>query len=323
MRNEYKISEEQYFAINQKFDFHILLFMIFYFLVIIATGLYVYEEIWSIIAIFGGPVFIIFDGFYRSKKNSRTLLNDYSITFENSTITEKRSAISIAMFYSQPGKVKRIKYDNITEIKKTGNDSLIIKEEEEENQLNVITIPAYMENYDALEKELESIHPISNLLVDTFVIRKDGIENFQSYFLFRLLPGILVIVSLLTIFLTGPKTKNDWIALSIIFGSILILFILVVFIVLKRRKKMYDNYRFTFDEQVIIQELNMTIITIPINEITKIKKSYNGAIRVVGNKGLSEIIIIPAEIEKREILERKLNRIKSITQSIFLKWKKV
>jgi len=322
MRNEYKISEEQYFAINQKFDFHILLFMIFYFLVIIATGLYVYEELWSIIAIFGGPVFIIFDGFYRSKKNSRTLLNDYSITFENSTITEKRSAISIAMFYSQPGKVKRIKYDNITEIKKTGNDSLIIKEEEE-NQLNVITIPAYMENYDALEKELESIHPISNLLEDTFVIRKDGIENFQSYFLFRLLPGILVIVLLLTIFLTGPKTKNDWIALSIIFGSILILFILVVFIVLKRRKKMYDNYRFTFDKQVIIQELNMTIITIPINEITKIKKSYNGAIRVVGNKGLSEIIIIPAEIEKREILERKLNRIKSITQSIFLKWKKV
>ena len=332
MTKQYKINTAQLLS-EGKTILDLIPFILFI-ICPIAIGLYNYQTpwIWSVLFIgFGSVGFQIVSDYFLRKKNRNTLLKDYSLTITDNTIIQKIPIPKSSLLNSQPiPKVKEIHFDNISSIKKTSNDFFII--ENKISDLNLLLIDPQIENYNDLEKELEKIYPITKigatetgLNEQIFKISEGGFKKFRNYFLSIMIAWVLIMVACL-IFLIYPDTKNDWMILWTVLGGGLILLFWGFSKKLNEYKIRYTDYKFTIEEQLVIEEHKGFVSTIPINEISSITKSYEGIITITGNKGVNNkfggtFITIPAEIADRDILEAKLSEIAPITKSRFLRKK--
>jgi len=80
-----------------------------------------------------------------------------------------------------------------------------------------------------------------------------------------------------------------------------------------RRKKIFNSYTLTFDNNIITREqYNTPTISILYDEVTEIIKGSNGSFTIKGKSAIN-VIIIPAQIENYEKLEKLLSEIKPFT----------
>lgn len=332
MTKQYKIDEEKFFPPNKRIPFGTILFVLISIISLILIALNyqpIYQlryAVWIFMLIIGSQMIY---HYFNNKKIKRNLLSDYNITLEENTIKQTIPAECFLNPHAKPI-VKKINYDKISNIKKTGNGTFIIIENEESG-VNFITIPAQVQNYEDLEKELNSIYLVTdtaaidaNSLQETFIIPKDGFKRFQFYFLTRLIPFALVIFGMIIALIYVQNNAIQWAPLLTIFGSAFVIVIFIFLGILKITQARYDGYRFTIDKHVMIQEWKKGVVVIPIDRLIKIKKVVGNILNIQGssdfmdNKLYMDVIPIYAEVENREALEKKLNSIMPIGQRTYL-----
>lgn len=139
-----------------------------------------------------------------------------------------------------------------------------------------------------------------------FRIKENGFKEIRKQTLIRTIPLLLIamIVGLL-IFEFNPNNKDSSdinvypIVIPIILGAVFF----GVIKGLKRQKSIYDTYTLQFDENGVTREqINTPSISLLFSEITKITKSNQGGLVITG-KNLSNLIIIPAQIDNMNIIE--------------------
>jgi hypothetical protein len=82
---------------------------------------------------------------------------------------------------------------------------------------------------------------------------------------------------------------------------------------IKRQRPIFESFTLKIDDEKIVREkVNTPTLTIYHNEISKITKLANGGFVVQGKSKLNQLTI-PPQIENHELLEAKLNQIKTIT----------
>ena len=83
---------------------------------------------------------------------------------------------------------------------------------------------------------------------------------------------------------------------------------------------MYESFRLTItQDEVIREQFNTPNITIPRNSVKEIIKVKNGVIAIIGESKLNAIVV-PAQVEQPEELERLLSEITPITVKTVTPW---
>lgn len=336
MIKQYKISETKMFPSNQKINIHRILPIFIFLILPLGLGYYYLQakpETWIVLFIYIGAVVPqIFVGYYNERRRKRALLKDYVITLDNKAITQKIPFISFLGFSFLSSKplptIKTINYKDITEIKKTGNGTLIIKAKAVDS-LTILVIPIQIDNYKSLEKELAEIHPIISLDTNTakgvFVIEKDGFKTYRNYFLSRIIPLTFIILLPFIAFFYFKINITNLEVIVIIVGFTCLLIFWGFSSILKGVQSRFDDYRLTIDNDLIIQEQKNGLNLLPISEITSINKSMEGIYYIFGKHKLFNTklmegpILIYTQVENKKVLEEKLNNIHPINYSRFLK----
>ena len=144
-----------------------------------------------------------------------------------------------------------------------------------------------------------------------FKIRYDSYDEIKRKTILKRIP-FLIVTNFLLIFILNYALNfryynpfYDLLLIGIISAAISI----GTFRGLKRTKEILESYKLIISENSITREqLNIPSISIPISDITKISKNYNGSFTIWG-KNSNQIIGIPAKIENYEGFEYLLNQI--------------
>jgi hypothetical protein len=90
----------------------------------------------------------------------------------------------------------------------------------------------------------------------------------------------------------------------------------------RRQRRIFESYRLTITEEEIIREqLRTPPIIIPKASVKEIVKASNGALVIRGDSPMNAIIV-PAQLERREDLERLLEEMKPIMTKTRTPWLK-
>ena len=147
-----------------------------------------------------------------------------------------------------------------------------------------------------------------------FTTKKNGFRALRKKLLISLIIsyglGVVVMVLFSTTNTPGEQDDNS---LLIKLMIVALVFAFSTYSTLKRQKKMFESYRLTItDDSVIREQHNTPTITIPKNTINEITRTAAGMYCIVGESKLNAIVI-PAQIEDPDDLERLLAEIKPIT----------
>ncbi|MES2332444.1 MAG: hypothetical protein V4539_22750 [Bacteroidota bacterium] len=147
-----------------------------------------------------------------------------------------------------------------------------------------------------------------------FKIQKDRFSEIRKQVFYK--TGFIVVPAFIATFffiIRKPGEPEMPIMVWFIIVPLAIVTMLIVLtIVFKRQKALYESYTLTLTDNMITREmLNTPTISIYFNVISQIVKMKNGTFGIIG-KDRSDIIGIPAQIENYDQLEEALQKIKII-----------
>lgn len=147
-----------------------------------------------------------------------------------------------------------------------------------------------------------------------FKIGQAGYEESKKSTLIWSVATIVIVIIGLGYYTYEPRNGADamWIGFLVV---LTLVYVFLVYRILKKLKAAYDNYAITIDELMITREQkNLLPRSIPLADITTIIKSTNGAFTIKGKSNApADIIIISKLVDDREQLELLLDEIMPIT----------
>jgi|GEM_PF-427440 antitoxin component YwqK of YwqJK toxin-antitoxin module len=151
--------------------------------------------------------------------------------------------------------------------------------------------------------------------MEQFKIREGGFSEIRKRSLTRSVP--LVVIAVLAgvgiSYFNNSGKPTDFNVYPIVIPICLAAAGFGLFRSMKRQKKIFDSYILTIGDGVITREQdNTSLITIPFNEIAEIYKNINGSFTIKG-RSATELIVVPAQINDHEKLEKLLGEIKPFT----------
>ncbi|MBK9590600.1 MAG: hypothetical protein IPO32_03525 [Crocinitomicaceae bacterium] len=151
--------------------------------------------------------------------------------------------------------------------------------------------------------------------MDQFQIKENGFREIKKTMLLKVIP-IAIIAAAVGIIISQFYLNSAQSELNILPYIIpIIAFALIIGInrALKLQEELFTSYRLILDTGEIIREQNNTpTIIISKNEVTEIIKNSNGSFTIKGNKAI-DTIVVPAQIDNYEDLEKSLGEIRPIT----------
>lgn len=148
-----------------------------------------------------------------------------------------------------------------------------------------------------------------------YKLNPDQIAQTRKKLLTRVLP-IMGVFLLIIAFTQGYNMKTGEFNLT---STLIVIAIFAAlsgwsfYRILSKQKKVYESYRITLHDNLIIgEQSNSPRIEIYVNEIASMEKTYHNYI-IIRGKSPQEIIYIPPQLENYEDLERRLEEIMLIT----------
>jgi len=147
-----------------------------------------------------------------------------------------------------------------------------------------------------------------------FKIGQAGYEESKKSTLIWSIATIAIVMIALGYYTYDPRNGADatWIGFLVV---LTLVYVFLVYRILKKLKAAYDNYAITIDEFAInCEQKNLLPRSIQLSDITAIIKSTNGAFTIKGKSNApADTIIISKLVDDRERLELLLDNIKPIT----------
>lgn len=153
---------------------------------------------------------------------------------------------------------------------------------------------------------------------EEFGITREGIRDILRKTFSRVFPIILVFtlggisISIIRDVKVGEKENLDVFDLIPV-GIIAVILVFSIYRTKKRLENIYRDYILTFENNSITRTApTMPKLTIPFQEITRVKKTAMGGFAVVGSSRLNTLFI-PAQVENIERIEELLRAIPTVT----------
>lgn len=148
-----------------------------------------------------------------------------------------------------------------------------------------------------------------------FRIRPNGFAEIRKKILIRVIPVMVLALAagIISSQINAQEKAADVNILPFFIPFIVGVMGFTVWRSLKKQQKLLESYVLTIDENVITREqLNTEEITIYFHEVKEIIKNNVGGIAIKGFDK-TDVILIPAQIEKHAELEALLSQVKPIT----------
>jgi len=152
--------------------------------------------------------------------------------------------------------------------------------------------------------------------MEKFKIRQNGFNEIRRGMLIKSVPIILLAalagIAISHFSLSGQEREVN--VYPFIIPIILLALGFGFYQGIKRQKEIFESYRLIIDNNSITREQwNMQTISISITDISEIRKNSNGSLTIKGNS-TADIIVIPAQIDNFEKLEKLLSEIRHISE---------
>lgn len=148
-----------------------------------------------------------------------------------------------------------------------------------------------------------------------FRVRPDGFAEIRKRILIRAIPVLLIAITLGLVIsqVNNQDKETDINILPFFIPAVVLIAGLSLRSGLNKQKKLLESYLLTIDDNVITrQQLSTPEITIYFHEVKEILKNQRGGIAIKGFDA-TDIIYIPAQIERYAELETLLNQVKPVT----------
>lgn len=146
-----------------------------------------------------------------------------------------------------------------------------------------------------------------------FHVKKDGFKQIKTKLIIStsvMFAAVLVIV--IVIFALKSDAVN-WETMPYFIVLMTGVGAFSVFIGVKRQRKLFESITVKiYEDKIVREQINTPVLTIYINDITRIVKNPNGSFTVLGKSKLN-VIGIPAQMEDYQALEQVLNQVKELT----------